>query len=152
MIISQTAEYALRAIVCLAAGDGHAQTTQEIAETTKIPADYLSKILQNLRRSGLVSARRGLHGGFVLSNSSAEVSVLAVINAIDPVERIVTCPLKLDSHGSHLCPLHCKLDQAMETMEKAFAASSIRDLLKTPSKSRPLCGTPGKKRAPQLRK
>lgn len=138
MPISQTAEYALRAIVCLADDLGRAQTTQEIAKVTKIPSDYLSKIMQSLRRAGLVLARRGVNGGFVLSESPASISVLKVINAIDPIQRIITCPLKLDSHGVHRCQLHLKLDQAIESMEKAFDSCSIDDLLKTPSKVRPL--------------
>lgn len=138
MPISQTAEYALRAIVCLAYDSGRAQTTQEIAKITKIPSDYLSKIMQNLRRAGLVFARRGVNGGFVLSESPSTISVLKVINAIDPIQRITTCPLKLESHGVHRCQLHLKLDQAIETMEKAFASCTIADLLKTPSKVHPL--------------
>lgn len=138
MPISQTAEYALRAIVCLADDSGRAQTTQEIASVTKIPADYLSKIMQNLRRAGLVFARRGVNGGFVLSESPTTISVLKVINAIDPIQRITSCPLKLDSHRVHRCQLHLKLDQVIENMEKAFASCTIADLLKTPSKVRPL--------------
>lgn len=138
MPISQTAEYALRAIVCLADDSGRAQTTQEIAEVTKIPSDYLSKIMQNLRRAGLVFARRGVNGGFVLTESPSTISVLKVINAIDPLQRITTCPLKLDSHGVHRCQLHLKLDRAIEDMEKAFASCTIADLLRTPSKVRPL--------------
>ncbi len=152
MNISKTAEYALRAIVCLANAAGNAQTTQEIAGITKIPTDYLSKILQNLRRSGFVLARRGMGGGFVLSKPADEITVLEIINATDPIHRITMCPLKLDSHGVHLCPLHRKLDQAVETMEKAFAASTIDDLLKTRSKSRPLCSMPVKKTVSRRRK
>lgn len=138
MPISQTAEYALRAIICLADDPACPQTTQEIAKITKIPSDYLSKIMRNLRRAGMVSARRGVNGGFVLSELPTSISVLKVINAIDPIQRITSCPLKLDSHGLCLCPLHHKLDQAIETMEKAFGSCTIADLLKASSKVRPL--------------
>ena len=65
-MISQTAEYALRAIVYLA-GQELPQTTQQIAATTRVPAGYLSKVLQALARGGLVHSQRGLHGGFTLA-------------------------------------------------------------------------------------
>jgi len=139
MIISQTTEYALRAVVLLANAKGEAKTTQQIAEVAKIPPDYLSKILQNLRRAGLVFSQRGLHGGFVLQKSPSEITLLEVVNAIDPIKRIKTCPLKLTTHGVNLCPLHAKLDQAIASMETAFATSTIDALLKTPTQSHPLC-------------
>jgi Rrf2 family protein len=139
MIISQTAEYALRAVVLLADSDGTAMTTQQIAEASKVPADYLSKILQNLRRAGLVIAQRGLYGGFVLSRPASDVTLLEVVNAIDPIQRITTCPLKLKSHGVNLCPLHKKLDQAIASVEKGLSTSTLQGLLRSPATSRPLC-------------
>ena len=67
-MISQTAEYALRAIVYLADQGGVARTTSEIAETTQVPAGYLAKVMQSLCRAGLVKSQRGLNGGFKLAH------------------------------------------------------------------------------------
>lgn len=138
MLFSQTAEYALRATVMLA-DRGDAQTTQQIAEITRVPAGYLSKVLQSMRRAGIVLAQRGLHGGFTLARNPEDISVLDVINAVDPLQRIHTCPLGLAAHGKRLCPLHRKLDDALAHVEKSFASTSITDLLRTPTRSRPLC-------------
>src|SRR6185312_12271399 len=118
-MISQTAEYALRAIVYLA-GQGEPQTTQQIATTTRVPAGYLSKVLQSLARSGLVHSQRGLHGGFTLTKSPKQLTVWEVIDAVDPIQRIKSCPLGLRSHGVNLCPMHKRLDDALAQMEKAF--------------------------------
>jgi Rrf2 family protein len=139
MIFSNTTEYALRAVVLLADESRQAKTTQQISEMAKIPQDYLSKILQQLRRAGIVSSKRGKSGGFELSRPPGEITLLEVVNAIDPIERIDTCPLKLKSHGRHLCPLHSKLDQSIATVEHALATSTVRELLDTPSPSHPLC-------------
>ncbi|MEO6809766.1 MAG: Rrf2 family transcriptional regulator, partial [Isosphaeraceae bacterium] len=68
-MISQTAEYALRAIVFLGGHVGRPATTRQIAATTKVPVGYLSKVLQSLGKAGLVDAQRGLHGGYVLARS-----------------------------------------------------------------------------------
>jgi Rrf2 family transcriptional regulator, nitric oxide-sensitive transcriptional repressor len=138
-LLSQTTEYALRAIVWLATTAGEPQTTDQIAKATYVPAGYLAKVMQSLGRSGLVTAQRGKHGGFCLSKAAAGMSVLEVVNAVDPLRRIHTCPLGLKSHGTVLCPLHRRLDDATLMVEKAFAETTIGELLETPSPSRPLC-------------
>jgi Rrf2 family protein len=101
--------------------------------------DYLAKILQSLARAALVSARRGPGGGFVLSRPAAAISVLAVINAVDSVQRIRTCPLKLQAHAASLCPLHRKLDDALRSVEETFAATSLAELLAAPAMTIPEC-------------
>ena len=142
MLFSQTAEYALRAVVCLAGEPSRAQTTAGLANITRVPTNYLSKLMQTLRKAGLVEARRGVGGGFTLSRPPGEITVLQVLEIVDPIQRIETCPLGLTSHGSNLCPMHRKLDDALAHLQKTFSESTIQDLLDTPGQSRPLCETP----------
>lgn len=140
-MLSQTTEYALRTIAWLAGQDGTPQTTKQIAEATRVPSGYLSKILQTLGRAGLVRSQRGLHGGFTLARDPSEISPLDVINVIDPFQRIRTCPLGIESHAAELCPLHRRLDDAMAQIESAFASIKISDLLMEESKSKPFCAS-----------
>ena len=137
-MISQTAEYALRAMVFLAMRNS-AATGQEIAETTRVPAGYLSKIMQQLVKGKLVNSQRGIGGGFVLSRKPIEISILDVVNAVDPIDRIKSCPLGIQSHGFNLCPLHKRLSEATAHVEAAFAASNLNELV-AESKS-PLCAS-----------
>jgi Rrf2 family protein len=138
---SQTAEYALRAVVCLADHPGEALTTAAIAGHTHVPSNYLSKVLQTLARGGLVTARRGLRGGFTLSRPATAMSVLDVVNAVDPVRRIHECPLGAAGHGRQLCPLHRRMDDALAQLERAFADIAIGELVKA-GKADPLCREP----------
>ena len=85
-MISQTAEYALRAIVFLADNAGEAHTTEQIARATKVPVGYLAKIMQGLSRSRLVNSQRGLHGGFTLVREPRELSIYDVVQAVDPTD------------------------------------------------------------------
>ena len=140
-MISQTAEYALRAIVFLA-DQGVAKTTQQIAQATHVPAGYLSKVMQSLARAGLVSSQRGLHGGFTLAKKADKLTVWEVVDAVDPIQRIRTCPLGLKSHGANLCPMHRRLDDAMAMVENAFRGSTVQELLDEPTRSKPLCDFP----------
>jgi len=141
-MLSQTAEYALRAIVFLADHHGQANTAEVIAETTKVPLGYLAKILQGLARSGLVVSQRGLYGGFTLLRSPSDVTIYDVVQATDPIIRIQTCPLGLPNHGSDLCPLHRRLDSAAQAIETAFRRTTIASLLDEPDSNRPLCNFP----------
>ena len=138
-MISPTAEYALRAIVALAQGNGDAMVTRRIAEITKVPPGYLSKVLQILGRRGLVRSRRGLGGGFVLAKRPDEMTVLDVVNAVDPIKRIECCPLDLKAHCDNLCSLHQRLDAATALIERAFAETTVADVLADTGRSTPLC-------------
>jgi Rrf2 family transcriptional regulator, nitric oxide-sensitive transcriptional repressor len=136
-MFSQTTEYALRAAVWLAQAEGP-QTTAAIAEATQVPPDYLAKILRSLARAGIVHAARGPHGGFVLERPAAALSILDIVNVVDPIVRLKTCPLGLTSHGTKLCPLHRKMDDALAAMEAAFCSSTLADLVNVRQR-RPLC-------------
>jgi Rrf2 family protein len=137
-VISQTAEYALRAVVVLGTASGQPVTVSKLAERTKVPGSYLSKVLQSLGRAGLVDARRGLNGGFTLAKPLDEVSVLDVINAVDPIKRITRCPLRISTHRQ-LCPLHRRLDAAIALVESHFGETTIAELLDEDDACRPLC-------------
>lgn len=150
-MVSQTAEYALRSMVWLASHPDAPQTTQEISAAARIPAGYLSKVLQLLARAGLVRATRGLHGGFVLNKPPAEISIYEIVQTVDPIKRIRTCPLGLESHGAHLCALHRRLDNAMAVTEESFRNSNLAELLEEAGGSPPLCERAAERRSRSAR-
>jgi Rrf2 family nitric oxide-sensitive transcriptional repressor len=137
-MISTTAEYALRATAHLAMHPRQSCTTQQIAQATRVPAGYLSKVLQELVRAGLANSQRGPSGGFTLARPPHVLTVLDVINAVDPVERIRECPLRLAAHGRNLCVLHQRLDDALSHVERLFARSTIAEMIR-PSRSGSRC-------------
>jgi Rrf2 family protein len=141
-MISQTAEYALRAIVYLADQKGAARTNTQIAKATQVPAGYLAKVLQSLARARLVRSQRGLNGGFTLLEPAERLTVLEVISAVDPLRRFPTCPLKLPAHAQSLCPLHRRLDEAADVVQRMLSEVTIADLLHVPVEERPLCRFP----------
>ena len=147
-MLSQTVEYALRAMVFLADQSPISRTTQQIAEATKVPNAYLSKVLQAVSRSGLVKSQRGLHGGFSLTRGPEKITILEVVNSVDPLIRIKECPLGISSHGVNLCPLHSRLDSATAMVEDAFSKTTLAEILVEPTSSVPLCPFPPK--GPQI--
>ncbi len=138
-MISLTAEYALRAIVYLAYHFGEHHTAVDIAYATEVPPGYLAKVLRDLSKAGLVLAQRGQHGGYTLRQSPGTLTVLDVIDAVDPMRRIHECPLGLAAHRGRLCPLHRMLDNATAVTEETFRRVTLSSLLSDPT-NQPLCG------------
>lgn len=141
-MLSQTVEYALRAATFMAAAPEESQTVERIAEATQVPVAYLAKVMRQLVRGRIVASRRGVGGGFTLARPPQRLRILEIVQAVDPIQRITTCPLGLAAHGRRLCPLHRRLDDALAAMEQAFAATTLAEILAEPSRSRPLCGFP----------
>jgi Rrf2 family protein len=135
---SRSTEYALRAVIALAEQGERPRSTAALAARTRVPAGYLSKVLQMLARAGLVHSTAGRTGGFQLTRPSQDLAVLDVVNAIAPVARIHSCPLGNPSH-TDLCPLHRRLDQIAEWTENAFREITIAQLLQSGPASRALC-------------
>lgn len=139
-MFSRTTEYALRAVAHLAYAhrEGVGLTVAQIAESTKVPPDYLSKVLQALVRSKLAVSQRGNGGGFRLASPPDSLTVYDVVQAVEPIERILTCPLGLEAHGKVLCPLHRKMDDALAMIEQTFRNTTIQELIESPDPSKPL--------------
>jgi Rrf2 family transcriptional regulator, nitric oxide-sensitive transcriptional repressor len=138
-LLSDASEYALRAVIWLAQQPQEPQKVRDIAAKTCTAPGYLVKILQNLAKAGILSAQRGIHGGFTLIRDPDGLSAWEVINAVDPIERIQHCPLRLKTHRQALCPMHHRIDQAMAAVEAAFRQSTIKELLEAPGHPRALC-------------
>lgn len=128
-MFSQTVEYAFRAMVNLAALDPERSASSEaIAARTSVPPSYLSKVLRDLVRAGLVVSQRGPNGGFALARAPREISLLDVVAAVDPIRRIVECPLGNPDHV-RLCPLHARLDRSLDQIECEFRATTLAEIL-----------------------
>ncbi len=128
-MISQTAEYALRAVTFLAERPDTAYSIPRIAEATHVPAQYLAKIMQDLAKQGVITSRRGVKGGYSLARAPNEVTLLEIVQAVDPVRRITCCPLGLAAHKDHLCSLHARIDHACGLFEDAFQQATLGELL-----------------------
>lgn len=139
MGISQTAEYALRAVVWLAQNPGDPQTTQQVAQGTQVSINYLPKVLQPLGRAGILTSQRGINGGYTLDRDPEELTILEIVSCVDPLTRIKSCPLKLGTHTGGLCPLHQALDDAVAEVEQRFSQTTIAGLLRKESGLKPLC-------------
>lgn len=150
-MLTQTAEYALRAAVCLARNPGRPVSSEQLAEVTRIPRRYLHHVLQLLVNHGLVRSYPGPGGGYQLVRAPEEITVLDIVNAVSPVLRIRQCPLGFQGHGLRLCPLHRVLDRAAMLVEEALGSVRLVELLPENQTESVLCKSPSPISQPRVK-
>jgi Rrf2 family protein len=150
-MFSQTTEYALRAVAYLAERAPELASTREISTATQVPQPYLSKVLQALIKNGLLVGQRGGGGGIRLNVPLDQLTMLDVVNVVEPIERIHGCPLGLAAHRARLCSTHSRLDRALEVMEEVLSASTFAEMLAESPSADPGCQFPHVVRKPRKR-
>jgi len=113
MKISKKAYYGLRATVSLAEAQGPV-SAHELAEREHIPEDFLEKILQKLRKAGIVESTKGVEGGYTLSRK--DVSVWDILKSLDGPVRTFSSP---GGKGTLPCdfPSHCQTNDVLRKLE-----------------------------------
>ena len=105
-MFSNTAEYALRSVILLAAS-GERLGGKQIAEKLGVPANYLSKILLQLCRAKILSSQKGWGGGFELALKPYKIRVLDVVKPFESPLAQRECILGKDLCSDRApCPLH----------------------------------------------
>ncbi len=131
MILSQTAEHALRAVLYVARhGEEHPVRVLDAARTLEIPRNYLSKILHLLARAGLLTSTRGKNGGFRLTRPAEQVSLWSVVQEFDQMPEQRRCLLGRPVCGErNACAAHDAWKKTAESVAAFFRDTSVADLL-----------------------
>lgn len=83
MQISAKTDYAIRALLSLAAHEPQLVKVDVVVTEQGLPRKFVEAILGELRRSGLVRSQRGAEGGYALARPAAEITLGSVIRAVD---------------------------------------------------------------------
>lgn len=129
-MLSQTAEYALRAVLYLAdQGDQAPVRVGEIAEVLSIPPNYLSKIFHQLGRAGVLTSARGKSGGFQLAVPPDRLRLHTVIAPFDNVEERRRCLLGRPRCSDRAaCAAHARWKEVADTVASFFQETTVADL------------------------
>ena len=130
-MISQTAEYALRAVLYLAQhGDARPVRVGEMAESLRIPRNYLSKILHQLTRHDVLVSLRGKAGGFRLAGSPDELPLSTIITPFDRVDERRRCLLgRPQCSDRTACAAHTRWKEVADTVAEFFRETTVAALL-----------------------
>jgi len=137
-ILSQTAEYALRAVVHLArhAGNDPIQA-KDLAAATEVPETYLRKILNELVRGGVLRSTRGKRGGFELAVPAERLTLLAVVGPFDRVTGSRRCILgRAECSDTNPCPVHARWRSTAEQIARFVGETTVADVAVSHEKRR----------------
>ncbi|MBI2439010.1 MAG: Rrf2 family transcriptional regulator [Candidatus Moranbacteria bacterium] len=120
MKLSKKTYYGLRAILTLA----QAKTSlsiHAIAKKEHLPEDYLEKIFQKLRKAGIVEAKKGVEGGYLLARPAQKISAWDVIRELDGPLRTFS----LFTRGELPClnVSHCQTNEVLRKFENEIERS-----------------------------
>ena len=118
MQLTRAADYAVRVMVYLATLAPEKRVfLPDLAEATSTPESFLSKVMQALARAGLISSRRGKHGGFAILPKGREATMREVIEALDgPISLNVCLNRGDDCERKSWCPAHPVWARAQRAM------------------------------------
>ena len=127
IIFSRKCELGNQAVLYLASVDGRAVIpSEEIASELKIPKEFISKILQELTASGIVSSKKGKMGGFSLAKKPNKIHILDIVLAIDGSDVFSKCVLGFPNCSDETpCPMHNTWSQLIDETFKMLNEETI---------------------------
>lgn len=131
-MFSKTCVYAIKIMIHLTArkGDGRAGL-EEISKAIDSPKPFTAKILQSLKKAGLLRSVRGPGGGFQIRNKN-EVTLQDIVEIIDGKDLITDCVLGFSKCTSkHPCPVHHRFEPVRDLLSGTLNSTSLYDLQKT---------------------
>jgi len=134
-MVSQTAKYALRVIGFLAQHQKGLVRAEELAASTDIPSNYLSKILSQLRKNGILIAQKGWRGGFRLRDDALRRPISDIVAIIDGTASIqrTDCLFGLPAcDPDNPCPLHEHWEKIQKTYDNMLSEVRVADLADRP--------------------
>lgn len=130
-MLSQTSRYALHLLGALMARSGERLGTRELATMTGVPANYLSKILNQLAKRGIVDSQKGWGGGFTIVPTALGMPIKEVLAVFEGDARAVPrdCAFGLAAcDGDHPCPLHSDWERIRDGYARMVTETTIGQL------------------------
>lgn len=133
------AEYALHSMLILATQRGPVSIS-DLASYQRIPERFLAKLFTRLKKARLVQGTEGISGGFVLAKAAEEITVLEMLQAVDPGRGLFACAeirRNCTLFGetppgwavSGPCRIHAFMEAAEQSLRRFLASKTLADLV-----------------------
>ena len=130
MKLSTKGRYGLKAMVDLATeyDSGARLSIAQLAERQGVSAAYLEQLKASLKKAGLVTALRGVQGGYVLARSPELISVGEVLRVLEGSTAIVDCVGTTGTDCSNVCSCSARPLKLQRRIDDVLNTTSVRDL------------------------
>jgi Rrf2 family protein len=133
-MVTQTGRYALRILGYLADHPGNWVLGRAVAADTGIPANYLSKILNQLGKGGFVLSQKGWGGGFKLDDRASRQPIADVLRLFEGRRDAGACVFELRAcDADNPCPLHDRWDRVRQEYDAMLSSLAVADLRHAPA-------------------
>lgn len=129
--MSKLADYAFILLGQMMADDKSSWSASDLAERTTLPLPTAAKLMKTLAKGGIVVARRGAAGGYLLARPASEISVADIVTAVDGPIALTECVDESeDRHCAvqRLCPLHGGWDKVNKAIKVALESVSLAEM------------------------
>ncbi|MFY0650516.1 MAG: Rrf2 family transcriptional regulator [Cyclobacteriaceae bacterium] len=130
-MFSKTCQYAIQAVlfISIRSEDNRPVGLKEIVESQDVPLHFLSKILQDLVKRGILNSNKGPTGGFSFRTSPKKLKLMDVVEVVDGTDFFKKCGIGLKHcSDSSPCPVHGEYQKIRAGMEELLTSRSIFDL------------------------
>ena len=129
MKMKASIDYGVRTMLYLAA-KGTTCSSREISEEMQVPRDYLIQLALRLRNAGLIKARPGKNGGYVLGKAASKITLLQIIDAFDNKSKTTRSTLKnrrnVNEHVECVLNMHAMI---ADSLNSYLGSITVQDLL-----------------------
>lgn len=131
MTLSASATHALRAVAWLAANErAEAMLGRDLAGKVGVPAPYLAKVLATLARTGVLTASRGVRGGYRLARPARQIRLMEVVEPFEGKRARPGCLLRPDEYCSEdaACSAHGAWSAVKATYLGFLETTTVADI------------------------
>ncbi len=127
--LSKRVEYGLVALQQLARS-GQVLTAREISDESGISFELLSKIMQDLKRDGVIYSHQGVRGGYSLMLAPQQISITRVVDALESDSSITECTSDTECCSREsVCTIKGPMHKLQEQVEQVLNSVTIAQLL-----------------------
>lgn len=128
--ITVKSEYAFKILLSIG-GCGELTSLTKVSQGVNVPKEFAEKIVLQLRKAGIVKARRGRKGGYELAKDPSQITAYDIVTAVDELDKIVKCdPDICDCDDRESCVIKNMIwDRLMSCIKETLMSVTLRDLL-----------------------
>jgi FeS assembly SUF system regulator len=126
--VTKLADYGIVILTYLAAHRQNTYNARDIAGLVNLPLPVVSKVLKLLGKSGLVISQRGIKGGYGLARPPEEITVAAIIRAVEGPIAVTECNTNRDCNLQTGCPVRTNWHLINRTIQSALERISLAEM------------------------
>ena len=137
--LTSSVEYAIHSLLWLVDAASGQPSSRDLAQLQGLSPTFLAKIFPKLEKAGIVEATEGVHGGYRLAKAPADITVLAIVDAIEGNKPLFACKEIRDRCAvfddnaprwatTGVCAIHAVMLRAEQAMRDSLARETLESI------------------------